>query len=48
MFLFLSSLGCKGIFLIGGKSREVPPLAMFVRTGDVILMAGQARECFHG
>ncbi|KAL3370800.1 hypothetical protein AABB24_007701 [Solanum stoloniferum] len=42
------SLGCKGIFLIGGKSREVPPLAMFVRSGDVILMAGQARECFHG
>ncbi|XP_047269005.1 alpha-ketoglutarate-dependent dioxygenase alkB isoform X2 [Capsicum annuum] len=42
------SLGCKGIFLIGGKSREIPPLAMFVRSGDVILMAGQARECFHG
>ncbi|KAJ8563129.1 hypothetical protein K7X08_031581 [Anisodus acutangulus] len=42
------SLGCKGIFLIGGKSREVPPLAMFVQSGDVILMAGQARECFHG
>ncbi|XP_059308398.1 alpha-ketoglutarate-dependent dioxygenase alkB isoform X1 [Lycium ferocissimum] len=42
------SLACKGIFLIGGNSREVPPLAMFVRSGDVILMAGQARECFHG
>ncbi|OIT31557.1 PREDICTED: alpha-ketoglutarate-dependent dioxygenase alkB isoform X1 [Nicotiana attenuata] len=42
------SLCCKGIFLIGGKSRDVPPVAMFVRSGDVILMAGQARECFHG
>lgn len=42
------SLGCKAIFLLGGKSREDPPLAMFLRSGDVILMAGEARECFHG
>nr|GMD96801.1 alpha-ketoglutarate-dependent dioxygenase alkB [Ipomoea batatas] len=42
------SLGCKAIFLIGGNSREHTPLAMFLRSGDVILMAGAARECFHG
>ncbi|KAM7255617.1 hypothetical protein ACFE04_008515 [Oxalis oulophora] len=42
------SLGCKAIFLLGGKSKEVSPLAMFLRSGDVVLMAGQARECFHG
>ncbi|VFQ82857.1 unnamed protein product [Cuscuta campestris] len=42
------SLGCKAIFLIGGKSREQMPLAMFLRSGDVILMEGAARECFHG
>ncbi|KAF7839542.1 alpha-ketoglutarate-dependent dioxygenase alkB [Senna tora] len=42
------SLGCKAIFLLGGKSREDPPLAMFLRSGDVVLMAGEARECFHG
>ncbi|XP_074296500.1 DNA N(6)-methyladenine demethylase ALKBH1A-like isoform X2 [Silene latifolia] len=42
------SLGCKGIFLLGGKSREDEPLAMFLRSGDVVLMAGEARECFHG
>lgn len=42
------SLGCKAIFLLGGKSREDPPLAMFLRSGDVVLMAGVARECFHG
>ncbi|CAN0896130.1 Alpha-ketoglutarate-dependent dioxygenase alkB [Linum grandiflorum] len=42
------SLGCKAIFLLGGKSRDDPPLAMFLRSGDVVLMAGQARECFHG
>ncbi|KAG8639988.1 alpha-ketoglutarate-dependent dioxygenase alkB isoform X2 [Manihot esculenta] len=42
------SLGCKAIFLLGGKSREDPPFAMFLRSGDVVLMAGEARECFHG
>lgn len=42
------SLGCKAIFLLGGKSREDVPIAMFLRSGDVVLMAGEARECFHG
>lgn len=42
------SLGCKAIFLIGGSSRDQIPLAMFLRSGDVILMEGAARECFHG
>ncbi|KAL2484432.1 Alpha-ketoglutarate-dependent dioxygenase alkB [Abeliophyllum distichum] len=42
------SLGCKAIFLLGGKSREQTPIAMFLRSGDVMLMAGEARECFHG
>lgn len=46
-FTFLS-LGCKAIFLLGGKLREDPPIAMFLRSGDVVLMAGEARECFHG
>ncbi|KAF5185500.1 Alpha-ketoglutarate-dependent dioxygenase alkb [Thalictrum thalictroides] len=42
------SLGCKAIFLLGGKSRDDLPVAMFLRSGDMVLMAGQARECFHG
>lgn len=42
------SLGCKAIFLLGGKSRQDPPVAMFLRSGNVVLMAGEARECFHG
>ncbi|KAF3497464.1 hypothetical protein DY000_02057870 [Brassica cretica] len=42
------SLGCKAIFLLGGKSKEDPPHAMYLRSGDVVLMAGEARECFHG
>ncbi|WOH16649.1 hypothetical protein DCAR_0936207 [Daucus carota subsp. sativus] len=42
------SLGCKAIFLLGGKSREDEPIAMFLRSGDIVLMAGEVRECFHG
>ncbi|CAN6371916.1 unnamed protein product [Urochloa humidicola] len=42
------SLGCKCIFLLGGKTRDEVPTAMFLRSGDIVLMAGEARECFHG
>ncbi|KAK1271065.1 Alpha-ketoglutarate-dependent dioxygenase alkB [Acorus gramineus] len=42
------SLGCKAMFLLGGKSRNDSPIAMFLRSGDIVLMAGQARECYHG
>ncbi|GAB2220395.1 hypothetical protein Droror1_Dr00008044 [Drosera rotundifolia] len=42
------SLGCKAMFLLGGRSREDEPIAMFLRSGDIVLMAGEARECFHG
>eukprot|EP00249_Psilotum_nudum_P005937 c19337_g1_i2 orf=302-1516(+) len=42
------SLGCKALFLLGGQSRDDPPTAMFLRSGDVLLMAGPARSCFHG
>uniref|UniRef100_A0ACD5VJ34 Uncharacterized protein n=1 Tax=Avena sativa TaxID=4498 RepID=A0ACD5VJ34_AVESA len=42
------SLGCKCIFLLGGKTRDEVPRAMFLRSGDIVLMAGEARERFHG
>ncbi|RCV38187.1 hypothetical protein SEVIR_8G128700v4 [Setaria viridis] len=42
------SLGCKCIFLLGGKTRDEVPTAMFLRSGDIVLMAGEARERFHG
>ena len=46
--LTVGSLGCKAVFLLGGPTRDEPPLAMFVRSRDVVLMAGSARHCFHG
>lgn len=48
LFCAFFSLGSKAIFLLGGKSREDEPLAMFLRSGDAVLMSGEARECFHG
>ncbi|KAL0364331.1 UNVERIFIED_CONTAM: Alpha-ketoglutarate-dependent dioxygenase alkB [Sesamum angustifolium] len=40
--------GLQSYFPARGKSREHPPIAMFLRSGDAVLMAGEARECFHG
>ena len=44
----VDSFGCKAIFLLGGTSRDDNPTAMFLRSGDVVLMAGPARSCYHG
>ncbi|CAI5515598.1 unnamed protein product, partial [Closterium sp. Naga37s-1] len=41
------SLGCKAVFLLGGRTRDEAPMAVVVRSGDVLLMAGPCRECFH-
>jgi alkylated DNA repair dioxygenase AlkB len=46
--IYSFSLGCKCIFLLGGKTRDEVPTAMFLHSGDIVLMAGEARECFHG
>ncbi|TQD71795.1 hypothetical protein C1H46_042663 [Malus baccata] len=39
-------LGCKAIFLLGGKHRKDPPTAMFLRSGDVVLMARKRGNAF--
>jgi len=39
--------GCKAVFLLGGSPAPTP-VAMLLRSGDVVLMAGCARSCFHG
>ena len=46
--MYSFSLGCKCIFLLGGKTRDEVPTAMFLRSGDIVLMSGEARESFHG
>lgn len=42
------SLGCDGIFLIGGATKHTEPTALLLRSGDVMVMAGAARCCYHG
>src|SRR5437016_2765006 len=43
------SLGNAAIFLIGGATREIDPVPILLRSGDVIIMSGPAcRRAYHG
>ena len=42
------SLGQSCVFLLGGRTRETEPTAMLLRSGDVVVMSGEARRCYHG
>ncbi len=42
------SLGCSAIFLLGGRDKTVKPTPILVRSGDVIVMSGESRYCYHG
>ena len=42
------SLGDSAIFRIGGLSRRGPTRSMTVHSGDVVVLAGEARLAFHG
>jgi len=41
------SFGQSAIYLIGGQTRDVKPEAIWVRSGDVMLMTGASRTAFH-
>jgi len=43
------SLGNAAIFLIGGLTRDIKPMPILLRSGDVVIMAGPAcRRAYHG
>jgi len=42
--LVSASVGCDAVFLIGGAHRDVPPTALLLRSGDVVVMAGEAQQ----
>ena len=42
------SLGQSAIFLLGKDSKTVQPTAVWLRSGDVMVMGGQSRRCYHG
>ncbi|CAL8299040.1 unnamed protein product [Arctogadus glacialis] len=39
--------GQSAIFLLGGARREDPPTAMYMHSGDVMVMSGQSRLLYH-
>ncbi|XP_018787311.1 PREDICTED: DNA demethylase ALKBH1 [Bactrocera latifrons] len=45
--LFSFSFGQTAIFLIGGRTKEMSPLAVYLRSGDVLIMSGESRLCYH-
>lgn len=42
------SFGNQAIFLLGGETRDIEPIPILVRSGDVIIMGGRSRYCYHG
>lgn len=45
--LFSFSFGQKAIFLLGGQSKEEKPSAMFLKSGDIVVMSKESRLCYH-
>jgi len=41
------SFGQSAIYLIGGQTRDVKPEAIWVRSGDIMLMTGPSRTAYH-
>lgn len=42
------SVGCPAVFLMGSETRDAPPTALLLRSGDAVVLAGGARGCYHG
>ena len=41
------SLGLSAVFLIGGRTLAEPPTPILLRSGDVLVMAGESRMAYH-
>uniref|UniRef100_A0A6B2LCC8 Fe2OG dioxygenase domain-containing protein n=1 Tax=Arcella intermedia TaxID=1963864 RepID=A0A6B2LCC8_9EUKA len=41
------SFGNSVVFMMGGRTRDVVPTPIFIRSGDVVIMSGESRFCFH-
>ena len=42
------SLGLDCVYLLGGETKDTPPIAMRLRSGDVIVQGGRSRGYVHG
>ncbi|BFZ07639.1 hypothetical protein BsWGS_10678 [Bradybaena similaris] len=45
--LFSISFGQTAIFLLGGSTKSMKPVSVFLRSGDVCVMSGQCRLAYH-
>uniref|UniRef100_A0A182RCH2 Fe2OG dioxygenase domain-containing protein n=1 Tax=Anopheles funestus TaxID=62324 RepID=A0A182RCH2_ANOFN len=45
--LFSFSFGQPAVFLIGGTTRDEEPDAILLRSGDIVIMTGASRQCYH-
>lgn len=46
--IFSYSFGLSCIFLIGGTSKDDQPFAILLESGDLCIMSGFSRKCYHG
>lgn len=44
---FLYSFGQSALFLIGGKTKDIKPDALFLHSGDILIMSKESRLCYH-
>lgn len=42
------SIGADAVFHVGGQRRTDPKARLVLRSGDVVVLGGEARHCFHG
>lgn len=42
------SIGPPCVFLLGGNTKEVQPISMLLRSGDALILGGEARLKYHG
>lgn len=42
------SLGLSCVFMIGGRAKTDPPISVLLESGDVCVMTGYSRLCYHG
>ena len=42
------SFNQSAVFLIGGQTKDIMPKAIFIRSGDIVVMSEQSRLAYHG
>lgn len=46
--IYSFSFGLSSVFVIGGPTKDERPVAIKLDSGDLLIMSGHARRCYHG